>query len=108
MIAIITALFTSGALKWVGIGVAGLVTLVLTWFHGKSTGTAQAADQVKAAQTQIQVEQMNAAAANADKEQAQAETVAAKVAAKALADTVQMPESQIDAEAAKLGMLPKE
>lgn len=89
-------------------GLLGAFVAVGTWVHGKTTGTAQAANQVSAAQTQVQVEQMNTAAANADKEQAQAETVAAKVAAKALADTVQMPESQLDAEAEKLGILRKE
>jgi hypothetical protein len=87
------------------IGFVGVVGAVLAWFHGRSTVKAQAADQVKAAQTEVQVAQLDAVAAKADKEQAQAETVAVKVAAKAQSDATSMTDAQLDDAAAKLGIL---
>lgn len=89
-------------------GFVGFALAVLAWFHGKSTGNAQAADNVKVAQTQTQVAQMDAADAKADAEQAKQETAAVKVAAQAQAEAQATPDDQLDAELAKLGALRKD
>jgi len=89
-------------------GACGVVAVVVAWFHGKSTGTAQASDQVKVAQTETQVAQMDAADAKADAEQAKQETAAVKVAAQAQAEAQATPDDQLDAELAKLGALRKD
>lgn len=86
-------------------GAGGLVAIIAAWFHGKSTGTAQAASQVKVAQTEVQVAQMSEADAKANAEQAKAETIAVKVAAQAQADAATMTDPQLDDAAAKLGIL---
>lgn len=108
MTAIITALFTSGALKWIGAAIVALVGLVGAWLHGRSAGKAQAADQVKTAQLQTQVAQMDTADAVADKKQAQAQAAAVKVAAQAQSDAQALPDSDLDAQLAKLGVLRKD
>ena len=54
MIAIITALASTGVLKWVGIAIGAVVTLIGVWLHGKSAGAAStaAADQTKVSAAQ--------------------------------------------------------
>lgn len=112
MTAILTTLFASGAFKWVGAGLVGLIAIVGAWFHGKSTGataaTQAAQAKVDAATTQTAAAQQQAATAQADAQQAQAETAAVQVAAKAQADAQALPDDQLDAELAKLGVLRKE
>lgn len=89
-------------------GLAGLFVSVLTWFHGKSTGTQQAASQVHAAEVETQIAQMGTVNAKADADQAKQEVAAVKVAAQAQADAGALSADQLDAELAKLGALRKE
>ena len=89
-----------------------LVAVIAAWFHGKSTGTAQANDAAKAAigaaQSQTVAAQQQAAQAVADAEEAQKTVAAVKVAQQAQADAASMTSDELDADAAKLGILRKD
>jgi hypothetical protein len=89
-----------------------LIAVVVAWFHGNSTGKAKAQDEAKAAigaaQSQTAVAQQQAAQSAADTEEAQKTVAAVQVAAQAQADAHAMTSDELDAKAAKLGILRKD
>lgn len=93
-------------------GLGSVAALFGVWFHGKSTGVAQATDAAKAAigaaQSQTVAAQQQAAQAVGDAEEAQKTVTAVRVAAQAQTDAHAMTSEQLDAEAANLGILRKD
>jgi hypothetical protein len=93
-------------------GATALVALVVAWLHGKSTGKQQATDAAKAAigaaQSQAVTAQQHAAQSAADAEEAQKSLDAVKVAQQAQSDAHSMTSDELDAEAARLGILRKD
>ena len=102
MTALISLLVSSGILKWLGIAVAGVATLGSVWLHGRSSG--------KTVATAAAQEKINAAVTTADKATQEAATAratvtAVQVVAEARDAAQAIPDSDLDAELAKIGAL---
>lgn len=102
MTAIISLLVSSGILKWLGIIAAGALTLGGAWLHGRSSGKTEATN---AAQGKIDTAVAQATQAQADTKQAQATTAAVTVAADAREAAQAIPDADLDAAGAKLGIV---
>lgn len=75
MTAILTALMSTGVLKWIGIAFVSGASIVAAWLHGSSTGQKKAAAEaqvsIDAANAQASVAKQQTAEAQADAQAAQ-------------------------------------